>query len=96
MGGVSRPNPVRVLSDLGRRVHELRVSARLTQEQLAERLGWLPRQVQRVEAGDANLSVSALTELAASFGVTVRQLFDAPASRARPGPGRPSKNRIKK
>jgi transcriptional regulator with XRE-family HTH domain len=89
MRAVSKRTARRVLSDLGRRVAELRVKRELTQEQLAESLGWWPRQVQRVEAGEANLSLVATAELADALGVEILELFVPPASPRRPRPGRP-------
>jgi transcriptional regulator with XRE-family HTH domain len=86
---VFRRSPKRVLSDLGRRVAELRAANGETQEQLAERLGWWPRQVQRIEAGQANLSVESVAELALALGADVAELFDPPTNRKKPGPGRP-------
>jgi transcriptional regulator with XRE-family HTH domain len=92
MAAVSKRTPRRVLSDFGRRVAELRVKSGLTQEQLAERLVWWPRQVQRIEAGEANLSIVAVAQLADVLGVDAQELFVQPVSARRPRPGRPPRS----
>lgn len=92
---VSKRTARRVFSDLGRRVAELRVLRELTQERLSELLsldepvGWSNRQIQRIEAGGANLSIEALVKLADVLGVDVSELFEPPVSSRRPRPGRP-------
>lgn len=79
---------------LGARTAELRRELELTQEQLAERLQWLPRQVQRVEAGQSNLSLSRLVVLANALGVDLPSLLSPPARKAQRRPGRPSAKRV--
>jgi transcriptional regulator with XRE-family HTH domain len=79
----------KVLKAFGQRVRELRSQLHLTQEQLAERLSWHPRRVQRVEAGEANVSIAALAELAVALGANVSSLFVAPGAIVRRRPGRP-------
>lgn len=74
------PDTDRVLRALGRRVAELRRDAGLTQEQLAENLGYSTKYLQRIEAGRHNLSVRSLVLLAHEIGVTTATLFDRPAS----------------
>jgi transcriptional regulator with XRE-family HTH domain len=97
MRAVSKRTAQDVLSDLGRRVAELREKKALTQEQLSEILtqleprGWSWRQIQRIEAGEANLSIEKLTLLAGVLSVDPLELLTPPLNRNRPGPGRPSK-----
>jgi transcriptional regulator with XRE-family HTH domain len=79
----------KVLKAFGQRVRELRLQTQLTQEQLAERLSWHPRRVQRVEAGEANASIESLVELSVALGVNVSSLLVAPGSIERRRPGRP-------
>ena len=79
------------MRQLGQRVIELRRSLNLTQEQLAERLGWGPRQVQRVEAGEANLALDKLAELASGLSVDLPSLMTAPSRRIARRVGRPSR-----
>jgi transcriptional regulator with XRE-family HTH domain len=77
-----------VMTDVGRRVTELRQARGWTQESLAERLRVDARTLQRVEAG-RNLTVLMLIQLANAFGVPIGQLFDAPAGHASRKAGRP-------
>lgn len=80
----------RASRQLGLRVIELRQSLNLTQEDLAERIGWGPRQMQRVEAG-TNLSVDGLVKLANALGVDLPTLLQPPSRRIQRRPGRPKK-----
>lgn len=62
-------------TQLGTRVAALRSGARLTQEQLAKKIGIAPIVVSRLERG-ANLpSVVRLSEIADALGVELRDLF---------------------
>ncbi|MEQ9318700.1 MAG: helix-turn-helix transcriptional regulator [Polyangiaceae bacterium] len=79
--GVDASDQDEVIRDLGRRIAELRASADLTQEQLAERLDLTPRYVQMIEAGEANPAIRALAELAHALGVGLADLFVPPTSR---------------
>jgi transcriptional regulator with XRE-family HTH domain len=95
MAAVSKRTARRVLSDLGRRVAELRENRGLTQEQLSELLSqrefgkWSTRQVQRVEAGAANMALKKLLLLAEVLSVDPIELLTPPLNSQRPGPGRP-------
>ena len=73
--------PKRVLTDLGRRVAELRDSRGLTQERFAERASWTPRYQQYIEAGRANLTVESMVRLANLLGVSPGDLLATPVSR---------------
>jgi len=74
---------------LGLRVIEERQKIDTTQEELAERLGLSRRQMNRVEAGDANISLSTLVELAAALRVEIAELFTLPAKSTARRTGRP-------
>ncbi len=63
------------MSDLGLRIVELREVAGLTQEQLAERIVFTARYVQRMEAGKANPYVRLLPTLAVALDCSVADLF---------------------
>jgi transcriptional regulator with XRE-family HTH domain len=88
---VAKLSARQALRNLGHRVIELRLARGLTQEQLAEVVGWLPRQVQRVEAGEANLSLEKLVTLANGFDISLSELLTLPARKAARRPGRPSR-----
>ena len=74
----------------GLRVAELRRERALTQEQLAERAGLSYRWMQRIEAGDANISLAKVAELAHALGHELGELFTPPRATIRK-PGRPAK-----
>lgn len=74
------------MTDFGLMVAELRALRGLTQEQLAELVDLSPRQIQRLEAGDANITVERLFAVAAVLDTPVVAFFGTPKSeRARPG-----------
>lgn len=82
----------RVIARFGLRVHEERVALGLTQEQFAERLGVEFQQVQRIEAGRANITLAAVFALGAALNVEPGSLFLAPRKTTVRRPGRPKKN----
>jgi transcriptional regulator with XRE-family HTH domain len=79
---VKRVEPQRVLRDLGRRVAELRQGRDLTQEQLAEQLGISTRYLQRIEAGEENLTVGSIVDLANALRAQPIEFLQPPSSRA--------------
>jgi XRE family transcriptional regulator, aerobic/anaerobic benzoate catabolism transcriptional regulator len=82
----------RLLRNIGRRVGEVRRVRRVTQEQLAERVGLSPRYIQQIESGHGNPSIRALCEIAAQLRVEFAELL-TPASNERARPGRPRTKR---
>ena len=79
------------MRNVARRIAECRVALGLTQQELAERLGVSIQYEQRVESGQANLTLTSLARWCAMLRVHPRVLFDAPTTppppRGRP-PGR--------
>lgn len=63
----------------------------MTQEELATRLGFSVRHLQRIEAGQKNLSVVFLAELSAVLHAHPAD-FLTPPSTPKPGPGRPPRS----
>src|SRR4051794_14091563 len=63
------------LTELGRRVRELREDADLTQEDVAERSGLDVRVIRYVETGSRDIGVSSLWPLADALGVAIADLF---------------------
>ncbi|MBK7759796.1 MAG: helix-turn-helix domain-containing protein [Deltaproteobacteria bacterium] len=63
-----------LLTELGRRLRDLRQRRGLTQKALGERAGVSPRFLVQVEGGEGNLSVLRLMELAEALGVSLTQL----------------------
>lgn len=77
-----------IVKTVGRRVAELRSQAQLTQEELAERLGFSVKYVQRIEGGRENLTLKSLAKIAGELGADATDLFSLPRTK-KPGPGRP-------
>jgi transcriptional regulator with XRE-family HTH domain len=87
---VPRLSEQRALLRFGLRVREERERAGLTQEEFAERVDLSPRNVQRVESGEANISMRTLFAISFALDVEPAELLSAPASKTRRRmPGRP-------
>jgi transcriptional regulator with XRE-family HTH domain len=84
-----RPTLERVLDDLGRRIAELRRGRGWTQAHAAGRAGMQLREYQAVEAGTRNVTLRTALAVANAYGVTMSELFVAPAAREPRHPGRP-------
>ena len=69
------------LFELGRRINELRAGAGLTQEALAERVAMDVKDLQRIEAGEVNVTFRTLVHLAGALGCTLGELVAPPISR---------------
>lgn len=61
---------------LARAARRERLRLGLTQEEVAERAGVAPRQLQRVEAGAVNAGLSTIAGLCRAFRVDVLSLFE--------------------
>jgi transcriptional regulator with XRE-family HTH domain len=84
-----------LLLNVGRRVAELRIARKLTQEELAERAEVSARYIQRIERGRENLTLVTVANLAKALGVEVVSLFRK--AKGRPSrPGRPVKTKAAK
>jgi HTH-type transcriptional regulator/antitoxin HipB len=91
---VVRPlDPARVLSDVGRRVAELRLAAGLTQEELAEALAVSVKYVQRVERGRDNLTLDSMVKLVSALGARMADLHVPPRPVRTPTRAAPAKSR---
>ncbi len=88
---VPNNDTLRILHRVGLRIVELRTGRGLTQEELAEKVGVSPRQIQRVEAGLTDLNVSALATLGTGLRCNISDLFDAPSRATHRRTGRPRK-----
>lgn len=72
-GQVAAVSEVADLAELPRELVRARIAARLTQRELADRLGLREQQIQRYEANDyAGASISRLEEVMRALGVTFR------------------------
>jgi transcriptional regulator with XRE-family HTH domain len=68
----------KIRRDVGRRVAELRGERAWTQERLAEKLGIGTRYLQRIEAGQINLTLDSLVHIASTLRVGVLELLAPP------------------
>jgi len=74
---------VEVKLALARLLRKLRTGRRLTQTELAERLGSSQSRVAKLEAGDPSVSVDLLVRSALAAGATKKDLAEALSSRRR-------------
>jgi transcriptional regulator with XRE-family HTH domain len=75
-----------VRARIGRKVKQLRLLRRLTQEKLAELVGNQYKHIGQIERGEVNVGIDILTRIAAHLSVDVSELLqpgpaDAPALR---------------
>jgi transcriptional regulator with XRE-family HTH domain len=87
---VPRQDPERLVTDVGRRIAELRQAGGHTQESFARALGTSPQYAQRLEAG-LNLTLHSLAKVANALGVSVSALLEPTAHRRPTRAGRPPK-----
>ena len=66
---------------LGLQVRRLRGEAGLTQEQLAGRARLASRHLQKIEAGEVNLTLATLERLAQALQVNAASLLEPPPAR---------------
>lgn len=85
-----RIDPDRLLRDVGRRLAELRAEKGATQESFAAEAGLSTRYVQRIEAGEENLTLRSLAILASVLRSPVATLLEPPRTRGA-RKGRPPK-----
>jgi transcriptional regulator with XRE-family HTH domain len=83
-------DPERLIRNVGERLGEIRREGGLTQQEVADRLHVTLRYVQRVEAGEENLTLRSLAEFANALKVPPEELFTVPRPRKRQR-GRPGK-----
>jgi transcriptional regulator with XRE-family HTH domain len=69
-----------VRSRIARRIRELRHRHALTQEALAQRSGLSPRHLQKLEAGQINVTIESLVKITNALEVDVSQLFIEPCT----------------
>lgn len=71
-----------LVRDVGRRISEVRAAKGWTQEKFAEALGIELRNVQRLESGRANVTLSTLGRVATKLGVRPAELLEPPVTLA--------------
>ena len=83
--GMIKPHPIDV--HVGKRLRLLRLSAGMSQTQLAEAVGVTFQQVQKYEKGSNRISASRLFELASILGVDISFFFKDATPPGDGGPG---------
>jgi transcriptional regulator with XRE-family HTH domain len=66
---------IRVRKKLGNRILELRRKRKWSQEELAHQSGLARSFTGAIERGEKDIRISTLVKLAATFGISVRDLF---------------------
>jgi len=85
---MSPKKKIDLLFQIGRRIAELRAASDMTQERFAEKAGITPQYLQRVEAGNENLTIRSLERFSVLLGVSIDDLFQMPSNLST-RPGRP-------
>jgi transcriptional regulator with XRE-family HTH domain len=67
----------------GRRVRELRLALRLSQEQLAERADLHRNYIGGIERGERNVGILNIGKLAEALGVSLAEMFNPVAQKPR-------------
>jgi transcriptional regulator with XRE-family HTH domain len=70
--------------DIGKRIHALRIGAKLTLEALAERSAVSRAMLSRIERGESSPTAQLLNRVCAGLGVTLSALFASSAPTASP------------
>ena len=70
---VERQNDLRIF---GLRIRELRKKSKLTQSELAEKIGLSTNFIGMVERGERNTSVDKIFKLAKAFNISLAQFFE--------------------
>ena len=65
-----------ILEKFGLRLREIRKLKNTSQEQLAEKSGFMLSQVGRIERGEINTSLSHLSKLSEALDVSLKELMD--------------------
>lgn len=68
------------VAEIGQIIQRLRKKAKLTQFELAERVGISGRHLQRIESGQTGVNIEVVESLAAALGVPVATFFPKPFS----------------
>jgi transcriptional regulator with XRE-family HTH domain len=64
------------LSALGNKIRELRLSKKITQEELGFRVGNSGKQIGRIERGENNVSSCMLYQIAKALKIDLTEVFD--------------------
>ena len=71
-------NQVAHLKNFGANVRRERDRQKITQEQLAEKVGLHPRTIQKIEAGDVNILLTTLVRIQRALRCSWERLLDKP------------------
>ena len=64
------------LKQLGNKVHKIRTTKNMTQEELCDKAGIFRSQLARIEKGDLNITVKTLKALADAFELDSKELLN--------------------
>lgn len=67
---------MKILKDFGQKIKEKRLKIKISQEELAFRVGLHRTYVSDVERGNRNISLINIGKIAKGLGVSVKELFD--------------------
>ena len=70
-------DPLEQVQIVGRKIRKLRKSRRLTQTELASRIGIQQSDLSRMEKGEYRVSLDTLLKILAEFDLTMSQFFEA-------------------
>ena len=87
-------DPQKLIFNVARRIAELRKEEKLTQDELAAKLGATGGYVRLLESGKQNVTVATISKLAHYLNCDPKNFFETPTS-DKSGPGRPPKSKKK-
>jgi transcriptional regulator with XRE-family HTH domain len=61
---------------LGKKIREIRIKQKISQDQLAFEIGTTQKQISRIERGEINTSIAHILAIAAIFNIHVKELWD--------------------
>lgn len=67
---------------IGKRIQDLRKSRKMSQEQLAEKMGISPKYLSSIERGKENPTLDTFIKLAAALETEIAELFDIAAEKS--------------
>lgn len=87
-------DPQKLIFNVARRIAELRKEEKLTQDELASKLGSTGGYVRLLESGKQNVTVATIAKLSHYLNCDPKDFFEVPTSE-KSGPGRPPKSKKK-
>ena len=66
----------KAVKSLGRKIREIRIKQKISQDQLAFEIGTDQKQISRIERGEINTSIAHILAIASVLNVHVKELWD--------------------